>query len=79
MSDDEILKADNAALESALKRLVKFIDPKPPAHPVLSLTSPQIAEMTAILKECYRCLWSEHPGMRDAPAQANGIPHPSAH
>lgn len=62
MTEIEQLVADNKALESALKAVIKFIDPAPPLLPVLTLSGHQISEASALLSEAYRCLWAEHPG-----------------
>lgn len=62
MDDNARLVADLKAIESALRGLVKFIDPKPPAVTPFRGNQQQAEELAALLKEAYRCLWSDHPG-----------------
>lgn len=55
---------DYQAVYNALKKLVKFVDnPDTTIPPVLILTNKQIEECKELFKECYKCLWSEHPGV----------------
>lgn len=60
----DVIVADKDAIEAALRRVLKFIDPSSTERPVLSLTGPQVAECSVILTEAYRCLWSAHPGAK---------------
>ena len=55
---------DYQAVYNALKKLVKFVD-NPNIPPVLTLTNKQIKECENLFKECYKCLWSEHPGEKE--------------
>lgn len=62
VDDDTRLVADLKALENALRGLVKFIDPKPPGASPFRGNQQQAEELSVLLKEAYRCLWSAHPG-----------------
>lgn len=61
MNELEIERADRKVIEQALRDLVAFIDPKPPAPPVLRLNDRQVEEAEELFRRAHRCLWSEHP------------------
>lgn len=70
MTELEQAIADKDAIEKALKDLVAFIDPRPPAPPVLKLAKEELQQVVGLLREAYRCLWSEHPGASNGASNA---------